>query len=296
MQKVEPSRVTGSNRIVGMNRRRFLLSLPPSLLAPAALARESAARFPRTSPVPGGIARVRLGTAAAAPRARLGAERVLVVRESGEWTALVGIALAAKPGSRLQVEAERADGGVDRHEVTVAPKAYAAQHLKVRPGQVELSAEDLARFERERAHLAKVIGTFTEEPPSILAMAQPTPGRRSSSFGLRRYFNGEARNPHNGMDIAAPEGTTVVAANAGRVIDTGDYFFPGRTLILDHGAGVLSLYAHLSRVDAAVGQSVIAGAPIAAVGATGRVTGPHLHFSVYLNTVAVDPALFLPAR
>src|SRR5688572_14743785 len=102
-----------------MNRRRFLLSLPPSLLAPRALARESAARLPRASPVPGGVARVRLGAAAHAPRARLGAERVLVVREGGEWIALVGIALATKPGSKLQVEAERADGGVERHEVSV---------------------------------------------------------------------------------------------------------------------------------------------------------------------------------
>ena len=174
-------------------------------------------------------------------------------------------------------------------------KAYTSQHLKVPPGKVELSPEDMARYERERAHLAGVIRTFTEEAPSTLAMAQPSPGRRSSSFGLRRYFNRQARNPHGGMDIAAPQGTQVVAACAGRVIDVGDYFFSGRTIVLDHGAGLLSLYAHLSETDARVAQNVLAGAPIAKVGATGRVTGPHLHFSVYLNTTAVDPALFLPA-
>jgi len=220
---------------------------------------------------------------------------VLVVRDGGEWIALVGIALATKPGSKLRVKSERADGSVEQFEITVARKTYASQHLKVPPGQVELSPEDLARYERERAHLAGVIKTFTEEPPSSLAMVQPTPGVRSSSFGLRRYFNGQARNPHNGMDIAAPEGTPVVAAGAGRVIDVGDYFFSGRTIIMDHGAGMLSLYSHLSEVDTSLATDVVAGAPIAKVGATGRVTGPHLHFTVYLNTVAVDPALFLPA-
>jgi murein DD-endopeptidase MepM/ murein hydrolase activator NlpD len=277
-----------------MNRRRFLLSLPPSVLASAAVASASTAQFPRASPVPGGIAKVRLGAAGNAPRVRLGAERVLVVRDGGEWVALVGIALATKAGTRLQVEAERTEGGVERHEITVAPKAYASQHLKAPPSQVELSPEDLARYERERAHMAGVLKTFTEEAPSSLAMVQPTPGRRSSSFGLRRYFNGQARNPHGGMDIAAPVGTPVVAATAARVIDIGDYFFSGRTVVLDHGAGLLSLYAHLSAVDIGLAQNVAAGAPIAKVGATGRVTGPHLHFSVYLNTAAVDPALFLP--
>jgi murein DD-endopeptidase MepM/ murein hydrolase activator NlpD len=277
-----------------MNRRRFLLSVPPCVFAPAALARASTAPFPRASPVPGGIARVRLGDAANAPRVHVGGARVLVVRDGSEWVALVGIALATKPGSTLRVDAER-DGAVERHEVTVASKAYPSQHLKVPPGKVELSPEDMARYEREREHLSGVLKTFTEEAPSTLAMAQPSPGRRSSSFGLRRYFNGQARNPHNGMDIAAPQGTPVVAASAGRVIDVGDYFFSGRTIVLDHGAGLLSLYAHLSEIDTRIAQTVAAGAPIARVGATGRVTGPHLHFSVYLNTTAVDPALFLPA-
>jgi murein DD-endopeptidase MepM/ murein hydrolase activator NlpD len=284
-----------ADRLSGMNRRRFLVSLPPAVFAPVALARASRGRLPRTSRVPGGVAGVRLGAAAHAPRVRLGAERVLVVRDGGEWVALVGIALATKPGSTLAVEAERADGGVERYEVTVTHKAYASQHLKVPPGKVELSPEDQARYERERVHLAGVIRTFTEDVPSTLAMVQPAPGRRSSSFGLRRYFNGQARSPHSGMDIAAPVGTPVVAASAGRVIDIGNYFFSGRTIVLDHGAGLLSLYAHLSEVDASIAQNIAAGAPIAKVGATGRVTGPHLHFSVYLNAVAVDPALFLPA-
>lgn len=277
-----------------MNRRLFLLSLAPALVAPAWLAPARAQTIPRVSAVPGGVARIGLGAAASPPRARLGQDRVLVARDGDGWVALVGIALAAKPGAKLRVEAERAGGVSERFEIAVAPKQYAAQHLKVPPGQVDLSPEDLARYERERTHLAAVLRTFTETPPASLAMLQPVPGPRSATFGLRRYFNGQARSPHTGMDIAAPAGTPVIAANAGRVIDTGDYFFPGRTLVIDHGQGLLSLYSHLSAIDSAVGESVAASVPIGKVGATGRVTGPHLHFSVYLNATAVDPALFLP--
>jgi murein DD-endopeptidase MepM/ murein hydrolase activator NlpD len=275
-----------------MDRRRFV-SLASALAASAWLPHARASTTPRASPVPGGVAKVRLGAAAEPPRAHLGGDRVLVMRDGDEWVALVGIPLATKAGTKLAVEAELADGGRERFEIAVAPKRYGSQHLTAPRAQVELSAEDLARYERERVHLEAVLRTFTALAPATLAMLQPAPGRRSSSFGLRRYFNGQARSPHNGMDIAAPVGTPVIAANTGRVIDSGDYFFPGKTVILDHGQGLLSLYAHLSAVDAAVAEPVGAGAVIGKVGATGRVTGPHLHFSVYLNAVAVDPALFL---
>jgi murein DD-endopeptidase MepM/ murein hydrolase activator NlpD len=275
-----------------MDRRRFLSFVSASLPS-AWLSRAWANATPRSSPVPGGIARIRLGAAAEPPRAELGGDRVLVVRDGDEWVALVGIALATKPGTKLAVEAELPGGGRERFEIAVAPKRYGSQHLTAPRSQVELSAEDLARYERERVHLEAVLRAFSATAPATLAMLQPTPGRRSSSFGLRRYFNGQARSPHNGMDIAAPVGTPVIAASAGQVIDAGDYFFPGKTVILDHGQGLLSLYAHLSAIDAAVAEPVVAGAVIGKVGATGRVTGPHLHFSVYLNAVAVNPALFL---
>jgi murein DD-endopeptidase MepM/ murein hydrolase activator NlpD len=271
-----------------VHRRTFVFVLGAALVAGA-----RAAMLPRAAAVPGGVARVALGGGDAPPRARVGADRVLVAPEAGEWIALVGIPLAARAGSKVRLDVERAGAPPQRIEIAVAPKQYAVQHLKVPAGQVDLSPADLARYERERAHLAAVLATFSDAAPASLAMLQPTPGPRSASFGLRRYFNGQPRSPHNGMDIAAPTGTPVVAANAGRVIDAGDYFFPGRTMILDHGQGLLTLYSHLSAIDAAVGAAVAAGAPIGKVGATGRVTGPHLHFSVYLNTVAVDPALFL---
>ena len=167
------------------------------------------------------------------------------------------------------------------------------------PRTVDLSPEDLARFERERDHQSQVTATFTEAPAHLLAkpdalhMRVPVPGRRSGSFGLRRVFNGQPRNPHSGMDIAAPTGTPVASPLPGRVIDTGDYFFNGHTVWLDHGAGLLSMVCHLSRIDVAVGDVLATGQRMGAVGATGRVTGPHLHWSVVLNRTMVDPALFL---
>jgi murein DD-endopeptidase MepM/ murein hydrolase activator NlpD len=274
--------------------RRQLLALACAPWLSGGLPAALAARPPRTTAVPGGFARIVLGASDHAPRVRLGERRVLVMQEAGDWVAYVGIGLATKAGSSLDVEVERA-GAMQRHTIAVTHKAYASQHLKVAPGQVELSPADLARHEREREHLAAVLRTFSETPPTTLALQQPVPGARSSSFGLRRFFNDQPRSPHNGMDIAAPTGTPVVAAGAGRVLDAGDYFFSGNQVVIDHGQGLLTLYAHLAAVDVAVAGAVAAGAPIGKVGATGRVTGPHLHFSVYLNAVAVDPALFLPA-
>jgi cytochrome b561/biotin carboxyl carrier protein len=187
----------------------------------------------------------------------------------------------------------RAEGGGERSiAYAVAPKRYSEQRLKVAPGTVDLSAADQARYERERDHQAHVMATFSEALPADLKMAVPVPGRRSSSFGLRRIFNGQSRNPHSGMDIAAGTGTPVRAPLPGRVIDTGDYFFNGGTVWLDHGRGLLSMYCHLSAIDVKVGDALQTGDRFCAVGATGRVTGPHLHWGVMLNRTMVDPALF----
>ena len=235
--------------------------------------------------MPGGVAKI--GLDAPAPLTVEG-KRVLVMREAGKWVAVVGVPLSAKPGTKLRVEGERR-----KLEVRVVAKKYPQQRLNVPREQAELDPEQLAKYEKERSHLQEVFRTFSEATPASLALREPVAGRRSGSFGLRRVINGEPRNPHSGMDIAAASGVPVVAASDGRVLDTGEYLFLGRTVILDHGQGMLTLYSHLSEVNAALGERVAAGAAIGKVGATGRATGPHLHFSVYLNTAAVDPAIFL---
>jgi murein DD-endopeptidase MepM/ murein hydrolase activator NlpD len=217
----------------------------------------------------------------------------MVLGDPIEWTALVGIALATPPGDAAINVAASGDAPARRIPYRVAPKKYQEQRLTVAPRTVDLSPEDEARFERERAHQQTVMATFSATTLEQLHMQVPVPGRRSSSFGLRRVFNGQPRNPHSGMDIAAPTGTAVRAPLPGRVIDVGDYFFNGGTVWLDHGAGLLSMYCHLSAMDVQVGDQLQAGDAFCKVGATGRVTGPHLHWGVMLNRTMVDPALFI---
>jgi len=277
-----------------------LLALPAAglLHAKPQTAASAPAVWPQALQVPGGVARLSLGPAAARPvvHVRQGDADVpvLVVGDAIEWTAVVGIPLAAAPGDAF-VTVQSQGGATRLVHYAVAHKQYKEQHLKVAPRTVDLSPEDQARYERERDHQAGVMATFTEPAPPSLRMRVPVPGRRSSSFGLRRVFNGQPRNPHSGMDIAAPTGTPIVAPLAGRVIDVGDYFFNGGTVWLDHGRGLLTMVCHLSSMDVRVGDVVQAGEAFCKVGATGRVTGPHLHWGVMLNRTMVDPALFFAA-
>ena len=229
--------------------------------------------LPKQRGVPGGVVAVPLGAAPSRPQAHVNNVPLMVFGDNTNWVALVGIPLSAKPGAAA-INVRRAPGQPDAAVAyTIEAKQYAEQHLKVPQRTVDLSKEDLARYERERAHQNQVVGTFTPDLPVALRMLQPTPGQRSSSFGLRRVFNGQARNPHGGMDIAADTGTPVVAPAAGRVLDTGDYFFNGHTVWIDHGAGLLTMLCHLSAIDVKPGDQVAAGQRVGAVGATGRVTG-----------------------
>jgi len=277
-------------------RRRVLLALALALAGPAAAASASTSTVfaaPRAAAVPGGVVTLELpGAPDGKPEASFAGKRVLTVWQKDSWLAIVGVPLDTAPGTQ-HIEVQQPGKDPLRIEFTVAPKEYAVQQLKVAPGQVNLSPENEARAARETEKIRAALDTFSVEAPPTLRLAQPVPGRRSSSFGLRRMFNGEARRPHAGMDIAAPTGTPIKAPLEGRVIDVGDYFFNGNNVIVDHGQGLVTMYCHLSRVHVQTGQRLKTGEILGEVGATGRVTGPHLHWGVALNGAMVDPALFL---
>jgi len=248
--------------------------------------------LPHENAVPGGIKIIPLDDSGASlPDVEADNQRALVIEDGSVWVAVIGIPLSAPLGAR-QVILRNAGG---RREIgfTVGGKQYASQSLKVPPRQVNLGKADLARVTSERLRIDYVLALYSEPPPESLRLSQPVPGPRSSSFGMRRIFNGESRNPHSGMDIAAPVGTPVRAPIAGTVVDIGEYFFNGNTVFVDHGRGLISMYCHLSAIDVKPGQRVVAGTRLGAVGMTGRATGAHLHWGVALNRAWVDPELFV---
>jgi len=271
---------------------RFLCLLPFSALLASVCVH---AALPPENAVPGGMLVIPLGSAnGAAPLVTFEGRRALTLKDDGQWKAVIGLPLATKPGP-VQIEIQPAGGAKETRTFAVRDKKYVEQRLKVKPSQVDLSGEDASRVEVEQKRIRGALETYSEALPASLSLRAPVPGRRSSSFGLRRFFNDQPRSPHSGMDIAAPTGTPIVAPADGVVVDAGEFFFNGGTVFLDHGGGLVTMYCHLSGWDVKPGDRVKAGQPFAKVGATGRVTGPHLHFGVTLNGALVDPAMFLPA-
>lgn len=268
---------------------------PPYFLLLALGLCHSAAVFalPRHAPVPGGVALIDIGPAdqGAAPSARWAERSIAVVRDHGRWLALLGIPLDTLPGE-MEITVFSGSTASNR-SVTVGIKNYPEQRLTIKDKRkVEPNPDDLARIEREKAVTEAVKNHFSSSAPETDFLL-PASGPLSSRFGLRRIFNGLPRNPHAGLDVAVGLGAPIKAPADGVVANTGDYFFNGNTVFIDHGQGLISAYMHMSRIDVRHGQPVKKGEILGAVGATGRVTGPHLHWAVILNNTPVDPELFL---
>ncbi|MCD5977085.1 peptidoglycan DD-metalloendopeptidase family protein [Pseudomonas quasicaspiana] len=246
-------------------------------------------------PVPGGVAVVDLGNAAQAPTATYDGKPVLVVKEQGvRWLAIVGVPLTVKPGAQKLV-AKEASGNRTLNFV-VGNKKYPEQRITLKnQRQVNPNPDDLKRIDGELAEQLKAYRSFSPGTPSNLALDKPVAGPLSSKFGVRRFFNGEERNPHSGLDFAVPAGTPIKAPAAGKVILTGNYFFNGNTVFVDHGQGFISMFCHMSKIDVKVGDAVPRGGVVGRVGSTGRATGPHMHWNVSLNDARVDPAIFIGA-
>ncbi len=249
--------------------------------------------FPEHNPVPGGTAVIPLPMSSTSPLAYYKKLPVAVQQYQDNWYALVGLSLATKPGTyHITVKSSATE---EKLAFEVKNKTYKAQYLTVKnKRKVNPSDEDMKRIIKEKKIKNTAKRTWTKQAVNS-NFIRPVDGRVSSIFGLRRFFNNQPRRPHSGLDIAAPEGTPIKAIADARVIETGDFFFSGNMVYLDHGQGVISLYAHLYKIHVKPGQLIKQGEIIGEVGETGRVTGPHLHLSLLLNRTAVDPEHWLPA-
>lgn len=220
-----------------------------------------------------------------------------VFRErAGEWRSLVGLDLDVKPGPHiLTIAAGPAPRERINHRILVTTKAFATRTLSVDPAFVEPPPEAVARIQADSARLNRAYGASAKERLWAGVFVRPVTAAANSAFGTRSVFNGQSRNPHSGADFASPAGTPVRAPNAGRVVVAGDLYFTGNTVLIDHGLGLFSLFAHLDSIDVREGDPVVTGQFVGNVGRTGRVTGPHLHWSVRLNDARVDPLSLLAA-
>ena len=271
-----------------IDKLRTLLLLSLLAAVPAA----SGQTLERFESVPGGVAVVPIDTPER-PEVYYRGDRVMVVGDPGDWRALVGLPLSTRPG-RQELEL-RLGKDARKRAFEVTDRQYEEQRITIKDQEmVTPSSRNLERIRSEAGILneAKSAWSLVEDVPLELDM--PVPGPLSSPFGLKRFFNDQPRNPHSGLDIAAPEGTPIISAAPGRVVNAGAYYFNGNTVFVEHGQGLITMYCHLSEIGVEPGQRVARGEVIGKVGKTGRVTGAHLHFSVLLNSVAVDPWMFMP--
>jgi murein DD-endopeptidase MepM/ murein hydrolase activator NlpD len=211
------------------------------------------------------------------------------------WQVLVGIDLAAKPGTYTVAIDTEQPASHTTYPLLVRTHRFPTRTLTVNPNLVNPPASEMERITREARELDRVwnapAGPRLWEGPFERAVPDPA----NSSFGTRSVYNGEARSPHSGTDFLSPAGRPIKAPNAGRVVLAASLYFTGGTVVVDHGGGVLSMFAHMSKIDVREGDVLKTGDVIGEVGATGRVTGPHLHWAVHVNGARVDPLSLLAA-
>ncbi len=222
---------------------------------------------------------------------------VALVRAGSEWSALIGVDLDTAPGvldAAIRLSFGDNRSREEHEQIVVSAHAYPTTRLEVEPRYVELSPEDQARASREAREIEAIYAKQTPERLWAESFEVPIPGATNGrNFGHRRVFNGQARAPHSGADLTAATGTPIHAANRGRVVLAKNLFFSGNAVFLDHGFGVYSVYLHLSDIRVEKGTIVERGEVIGLAGATGRVTGPHLHWGVRILGARVDPFTLL---
>ena len=219
-------------------------------------------------------------------------KKVPFVRVQDEWVSIIGVDIDVKPGEyKADVSFKFQDGHTEKREalVDVVSTSYPTTQLTVEERFVELNPRDLARANRETKEINAIYSSITNNMLWTKPFSAPIPGESGRNFGHRRVFNGEPRAPHNGADLRAQMRTPIHSSNRGRVVLAKDLFFTGNTVIVDHGLGIFLLYAHLSRIDVKPGAIVESGRVIGLSGATGRVTGPHLHWGLRIQGARVDP-------
>ena len=242
------------------------------------------------------LVRVNAGSPVTGMSGEVFGKKLYFMRRGTEYVALSGVDLFQEPGT-YQLRVEAGPEGAVSHEgwvrrIKVARKKFGKEVLYL-PERVFLSDEELKRVAQEKQELDKI---WREELPKDLwagPFVLPVRGSFGSKFGVRRIINGEPRSPHMGQDIKAPEGTPVAACNAGKVVFTGEQFFSGKSIVIDHGHGLYSMYFHLSEILVREGDEVGREQVIGKVGATGRAIGPHLHWGMRLQDMRVDPMSLL---
>ena len=249
----------------------------------------SHSELPKDHRIPGGIAVIPLESNTAHDIITFNKKPVWQLQHNNNAWAIIGIPLSQKVGLATYT----INGATKTFHVS--DKAYKEQHLTVKRKHSNPPNDQIKRIQKESRLSQKAFSTFSDinAGKTYQPFLLPAKGPTSSPFGLKRFFNEQPRRPHSGIDIAAPRGANIIAPADGEIILTGDFFFNGNSIFIDHGQGLITMYCHMDTLESQQGQTVKAGDVIGKVGSTGRATGPHLHWTVSLNNSRIEPLLLL---